>query len=170
MTDLIAAKVIATTSSAIVLGAGFVAVLDPAITNIALAVIAAVVALTPVVFAFKTAALTKKLADAEKKLEMHDIKIADVVKTSDGMKTELVHATAIASRAEGIVAGLAQAEGKAAIVAAAKAEGREEQNDPRGAVRPPTSPPAPGEPIVAVENTRAVRANTVAVKENTAKQ
>lgn len=161
MTDLIAAKLIATTSSAIVLGAGFVAVLDPAITNIALAVIAAVVALTPVVFAFKTAALTKKLADAEKKLEMHDIKIADVVKTSDGMKTELVNATALASRAEGLIAGIAQAEGKAAIVAAAKAEGKEDRSVH------PTTATAPGAPVAVVENTRAVRSNTAAVKENT---
>lgn len=102
MTDLIVAKSIVVLASALTATltgiAGVVAVLDPSIQNIAVAFIGAVVTITTVVFAFKTAALNRKAVEL-------DAKIKDVEKQSNGMKDALLLAGARASRAEGQIEG-----------------------------------------------------------------
>lgn len=99
-----------------VAGIAFEAVIDPSVTSITLAVIAAAVVIIPLWFKYKTDTMLSKIKE-------HDVKIAEVIKTSDGMKDALVAATANASRAEGIQAGVTQAEVKAALITAAEAVG-----------------------------------------------
>lgn len=96
-----------------------IAVIDPSIQNISVAAIGAVVTITTVVFAFKTAALNKKLV-------AHDAKIQEVIKTSDGIKDALIRSTSKASLAEGVLIGVEKAEAKAAMIAEAKFEGKTE--------------------------------------------
>lgn len=107
-----------------------VAVMDPSVTNIALAVIGAAVALTPVYFKYRTdllkskvEAAEKKIAASDQKLIQHDVEIKDVTKTSDGMKTELVEATRQASLALGVLEGIKQAEAAATVKTLAVAQG-----------------------------------------------
>lgn len=99
--------------------------IDPSWPTMITAFFGAVVTITTLYFAFKTATLNAKIAAAEKKLETQDVKIADVIKTSDGMKDALVKATADASLAKGVLAGIAQAESTAAVKSAAWSEGRQ---------------------------------------------
>lgn len=94
----------------------FEAVIDPSVTSILLAAIAAAVVIIPLWFKYKTDSMQSKLKE-------HDAKIAEVIKTSDGMKDALVKATGQAARSEGVLAGVEQAEVKAALIKAAEASG-----------------------------------------------
>lgn len=124
MTEL-AAVAIATSSSVVTGVITTVAVIDPNVSTIALALIGAVVTITTIVFAFKTASLNAKLKLQEEKIKVQDVKVAEVIKTSDGMKDALMRATAKASEAEGMVKGQQVAAAAAAIHAAGVLEGQQ---------------------------------------------
>lgn len=119
MTELAAIKLGSVVAATIM----FEAVIDPSVTSITLAVIAAAVVIIPLWLKHRMDTMLLKLNENDAKLKEHDGKIAEVIKTSDGMKDALVAATGKAERAEGIAIGVAQAEVKAAIIAASEATG-----------------------------------------------
>jgi hypothetical protein len=116
-------------------------IVDPSITSIVTVSIGAIVTIVTVVFAFKTAELNKRITENDKRVAQHDVEIKEVIKTSDGMKDALVKATALASYAEGVIGGVAQAETKSAVVTMAKAEGiaQEKEAEKNRQITPPSN-------------------------------
>lgn len=115
MTELVVAK----TTGATVAVAVVVALIDPAVQSIVVAAIGAVVAVTTIVFGYKTAALNKKLAE-------HDVKITEVIKTSDGMKDALVRVTGESKLAEGILRGKSEERATQAVIDKATLQAHQE--------------------------------------------
>lgn len=108
MTDVILIKTAVPIAAT---GVAAVAVIDPSLTTIIMAVISAFVVIIPIWIKYKTDVLNKK--------------IDEVIKTTNGMKDALVKATAEKNLAVGKAEGKAEAESKAMTIIIAEAKGAE---------------------------------------------